>query len=300
MKIKNKNLIHFNNLQNNMIAFSLWPIHVYRYGIFYFIGFLLWYFFLKHLWKISLFTNNNKRQNLQKLLKNHTDDILIAVVLGWIIGWRLGHVFIYDLPYFIQNPRDIFAIRKWWMSFIGGMIGGLTWLLVLKKIKKLSRNEFLLLLDSIVIILPIGIMFGRIGNFLNQELYGILVDPNFRNMPSRLVTLFQNIHIFHHYPMAGEWLRINTNLLAGLFEWLFWFILLFLLNRKRIKRKIIKPWFLVSIFLLRYSMIRFLLEYLRQDSQAEFIWRFTKSQRFFIWFFALGLTLLIIIKKNHD
>ncbi len=283
-----------------MIAFSLWSLHIYRYWIFYFIGFLIGYFFLKHLGHTNFLSHNPKRNKLQQLLRHNTDDILIAIVLWWIIGGRLGHVLIYDLKYFIHNPQDIFAIRKWGMSFIGGMIGGLWWLYILKRIKKLSRKEFLLLLDTIVIVVPIGIMLWRIWNFLNQELYGILVDPNFRQMPWRLIHLFKSLQLFHNYPLAGEWLRINTNFLASFFEWFLGFIILFSLHIKRRKTKHIKPWFLVSIFLIRYSLVRFLLEYIRQDSQSEFIWRFSKSQRFFLWFFALGLVLLIIIKKHHD
>jgi len=272
-----------------MVAFSIGPISVHRYGIFYFIWFLWGYFFLRFLWKKKVFSNY---PNLQNILEHKLEDLLIAIILGVIIGWRLGHVLIYDFNYFIiQHPLEIFAIRKGWMSFIWGMIGSLISLLVLKKIQKLNSKEFRLLLDCIVAIVPLGILFGRIWNFLNQELYGIIIPENSRNLWENTINILKTIHIFHIYPQIGQEFRVNTNFLSSLFEGLINLIILMILTFKRIRTKIFRPGFLVWIFLIYYSIIRFILDYFRQGSQFEFISLFTKSQRFFIIFFIVGIYL---------
>jgi len=278
-----------------MIAFSIGPIDIYRYGIFYLIGFVGAYFFLNYLWKIKLF---QKFPNLQNLLTKGLDDIIIAAVLGIIIWGRLGHVLIYDLQYFITNPLKIFAIRQWGMSFIWGMTWVTIAFIVLQKIKKLNKKEFWLLIDAIITIVPLGILFGRIWNFLNQELYGIIVPQWFWWLSTNIVNILQSIHIFHIYPHIWPELRINTNILSSFFEGFISLLILLSLTRRRIKTKIFKPWQIVSIFLLRYSTIRFIIEYLRQDSQTEFIGQFSKSQRFFIAFFVLWITLFFYSKTT--
>lgn len=278
-----------------MIAFSIGWIHIYWYGIFYLIGFLSAYIFLKKLGKTKLFDTLPKLKNL---LANNTEDILITAVLGVLIGWRLGHVIIYDFQYFLKHPGQIFAIRSWGMSFIGGMLG-VTWaFLIFKKIKTLSWKEFFLLMDSVLVMVPLGIMLGRIGNFLNQELYGLLVQENFRWLSEKIVTLLKTTHIVHIYPTAWPERRINTNFLASFFEWAITLIILGIMQWKRNKNKLLDAGKFASVFVIRYSFVRFRLEYLRQESQAEFIWPFTKSQWFFIVFTILGLAFLIKIKTK--
>jgi len=280
--------------QKTMVAFSIGPINIYRYGIFYLVGFLGGYFFLKRLTKKQYF---KLFPHLQKLMETKLDDILIAVILWVIIGGRVGHILIYDFKYFLQNPLDMFAIRKGGMSFIGGMTGSTIAIFILKIRKKISNPEFRLLMDAIVTIVPLGILFGRIGNFLNQELYGIIVG---NRLPETIINIFSKIHIFHIYPQIDEVLRVNTNFLASFFEGAISLIMLLILTLRRFKIKKIQPGFLVAIFLLRYSFVRFMLEYLRQDSQFEFIWPFSRSQYFFIIFFALGLRLLFKNKSKKN
>jgi phosphatidylglycerol:prolipoprotein diacylglycerol transferase len=272
-----------------MIAFSIWPLDIHRYWIFYFVGFLWWYFFLRFLWKKKIFVNY---KNLQNLLEHKLEDLLIAIILWVIIGWRLWHIIIYDIQYFIQNPLEMFAIRKWWMSFIWWMIWSFISIIILKQIQKLNNKEFRLLLDCAVTIVPLWILFGRIWNFLNQELYWIIVPENSRNLPKTITNTFKNLHIFHIYPKVDSQLRLNTNFLASIFEWFLNLTILLILTIRRIKTKIFKPGFLVWFFLVRYSTIRFILEYLRQDSQYEFIGLLSKSQWFFVIFFLFWVYLL--------
>jgi phosphatidylglycerol:prolipoprotein diacylglycerol transferase len=145
----------------------------------------------------------------------------------------------------------------------------------------------------------LGIMLGRIGNFLNQELYGILVPEHMRWLGAWIVTFLTNLHIFHIYPLVGPELRVNTNFLASLFEWLTLFIIVFSIVCTRIKTKKPQPGKIVATFLIGYSLVRFLLEYIRADSQLEFHGRFSISQRFFLIFFVLGIAVFVWQRKNN-
>lgn len=287
-----------------MIAFSLWSIHVYRYGIMYMLSFALGYTILLIGQRKWWYKNYNV---VDSLLKNNIDELILSIMLGVMLGWRIWHVLIYDFFYFIKNPLKIFAIQEWWMSFIGGIIGtvisiGIFFWLYHKEIFKKSIKEFisfvLSVLDSFIFLVPIGIFFGRFGNFLNQELYGVIVPSDFRWLPYSLVQILIDTHFFHVYDKVWTMLRINTNFLSMAFEWLVLAsVLRFFFFRYRISKKW-SAWQLSAVFLWWYSIIRFMLEYLRQDSQSEFVWLFTKSQWFFILFIIIALGVFILQSKK--
>lgn len=278
-----------------MIAFSIGPIDIHRYGIFYFVGFIVGYFFLYRLSKKNIFWKQFPR--VQIFLEKHLDDMMIAVFLGVLVGGRLGHVIIYDFQYYLSHPGEIFQVRKWGMSFIWWMVGVAIAFALLARKKKFRFKEVVLLFDLVVAIVPFGIMLWRIGNFLNQELYGILVPEKVRWLGASVVTFLTKIQIFHVYPLVGPELRINTNFLSSFFEWLVLFIILFSIVRTRVKSKKVQPGKIVATFLIGYSFVRFLLEYVRADSQLEIYGLFSISQRFFLRFFLLGIGVLVFRKK---
>jgi len=280
-----------------MIAFSIWPIDIYRYGIFYLVGFAAAYLFIRYIWKTKILA---KYPRLQTLITKKLDDLIIAAVLWVIIGGRLGHVLIYDLQYFFANPIKIFAVREGGMSFIGGMLWVTIAFIILKIRQKLDKKEFLLLMDTIIVMVPLWIMLGRFGNFLNQELYGVLVPSNFRDLGERSITILKSLHIFHIYPNAWPELRVNTNFLASFFEWFTSLVIVWIITIKRLKTKILKPGIVVWHFLIRYSIARFFIEYVKQESQTEFILFLTKSQRFFVVFIILWIYLIYYWKKNKE
>jgi phosphatidylglycerol:prolipoprotein diacylglycerol transferase len=273
-----------------MIAFSVWPIDIYRYWVFYVVAFMSAYIFFYLLAKRKVFMNYPK---IHLLLDKHTDDLILYCVL-WVLLWgRLWHILIYDLWYYFDSPREMLQFRKWGMSFIGGMVWVSVSMIIFARKRKLKKSELLRLLDLILTITPLGIMFGRIWNFLNQELYGILVPYDFRWLSNRIISLFQKLHIFHVYDNVDSFLRINTNLLAGFFEWFLLFVFTSIILLKFIRKWIYRIGYITWFFLVRYSIARFFLEYLRMDSQSEFILYLTKSQRFFICFFFLWLYFLL-------
>jgi phosphatidylglycerol:prolipoprotein diacylglycerol transferase len=290
-----------------MVAFTIFWRDIYRYGIFYLIGFVLDYLFLYRIGKKQFF---KKFPNLQKLLEADLETLFIILILWVLIWWRVGHVLIYDFQYFVNNPLDIFKIRQWWMSFIGWILWVILWVTIFIWKKRFSRKEYIILLDLMCCILPLCIAFWRLWNFLNQELYWIIFNNPFWRTEWTIWTL-TSLWFLHIYYKIDSMLRINTNLLSIIFEWILLFITLIIIFIKQIKNNKRKIWKLSMIFLLRYSLVRFLFEYLRQDSQAEFIWPFSKSQRFFVIFIILWIIWTIFMirypkenlenkKKSHD
>ncbi len=276
-----------------MIAFSIFGINIYRYWIFYLIGFLLAYFFLYFIWKKKYF---HKFPKLQNLLENDLESLFIILILWVLVWWRLGHVLIYDFQYFVNNPLDIFKIWQWWMSFIWWILWVVLWVTIFIWRKKFSRKEFIILLDLLACILPLCIAFWRLWNFLNQELYGIVFSNPFWRTESMVWTI-TSLGFLHIYDKIDSALRINTNFLSIIFEWILLFITLVIIFIKQIKNDKRKIWKIWITFLLRYSIVRFLFEYLRQDSQSEFIWPFTKSQRFFVIFIIVGIIIWICLNR---
>jgi len=268
-----------------MIAFSIGSIHVYWYGIFYFVAFVVGYIFLFRIAKKDIFWKLFPR--LQTFLQKNLDDLMLYIFFGVVVWWRLGHVIIYDLQHYIQNLSEIFQVRKWGMSFIGGILGVTIAMMILMWKKKFSWKELLLLWDLIFAILPFGIMLWRVGNFLNQELYGIVVFHRLPKIWYPIFSVLNTLGIFHVYPQVDQLLRVNTNFLSSFFEGFVLLIITLSVLSIQIKRNIIQPGKIVAVFLMGYSFIRFLFEYLRADSQLEFQWRFTTSQRFFLIFFIV-------------
>lgn len=276
-----------------MIAFSIFGLDIYRYWIFYLMGFLLAYCFLYFIWKKEFF---HKFPKLQNLLENDLETLLIILVLWVLIWWRLGHVLIYDLQYFLNNPLNIFKVRQWWMSFIWWILWVMLWISILIRKKNFSRKEFIILLDLLACILPLCIALWRLWNFLNQELFWITFDNPFL-WPTSTISTLRSLWFLHIYDKIDSSLRVNTNLLSIIFEWFLLFICLIIIFLKQIKQKKRKIWKISMIFLFRYSSVRFFLEYLRQDSQAEFIWPFTKSQRFFMVFIIIWIIITVYLTR---
>ena len=291
-----------------MIAFSIWPLHIYRYGIFYLISFIFGYLGFKYIARRKFFAIKYPR--IQNILDNNLEDFLIVIFIGVLFGGRLGHVIIYNFHYYLAHPGEILRFRDGGMSFIGGLFGVIIGILAFRKVKKWknpttshlppSTSNLLVLFDILLLLLPIGIAFGRMGNYLNQELYGVLVSDWLPRLGYPLFSFLKTINIFHVYPAVDSFLRVNTNWLALFFEWIVTFVIGLFVFRYQRRKKIWLPWMLSAIFLLRYSFVRFILEYVRADSQLEFHGPFTTSQRFFVIFFAFaGVLLLWILHKKR-
>ncbi|WP_430232343.1 prolipoprotein diacylglyceryl transferase [Nitrosomonas communis] len=172
--------------QFDPVAISVGPLSIHWYGLMYLIGFFL--FIMLGRYRI--------KHNLQSVITpTLLDDALFYGVLGVILGGRLGHVLFYQFSYYLQHPLEIFAIWQGGMSFHGGFIGVILAMALLAHKHKLP---WLAVTDFIAPLVPLGLGAGRIGNFINGELWGRPTDvpwgmifPHVDNLPRHPSQLYE-------------------------------------------------------------------------------------------------------------
>ena len=268
----------------NQVCFSLGPIQFSWYGIMYCTSFLVVY---------TLAQLRIKKHNNHPLLTpTQLSDLFFWGIIGVILGARIGYVLFYDSAYFMHHPLKIFSPWDWneqgiqftgitGMSYHGGFIGAL---IVIITFSKIHAINLLSLSDLLTQLIPVGYTFGRIGNFLNSELYG------------RATTVSWGMYFptdpLHH-------LRHPSQLYEALGEGIILFCILHLLSRLTLKRGIISASYIIG-----YSMIRFIVEFFREpDSQLGFIvLQLTMGQALCIAMFLIGVVMLgfiLLCTKNH-
>ena len=228
-------MVYIHNLNPVFLEFGAFKIHY--YGLFYIIGMLITYFYLKHLIKTKQLPLTN-----EDLL-----DFLMYVALAIIIGGRLFYVIVYDLSYYLANPFSIFAIWQGGMAFHGSLIGIIVAGLYFCKKKKIS---FYQLADHVVLPASLALALGRFGNFINGELYGRPVSANF--------------------PLAvdfGDGISRHPSQLYEVAKNLLMFSVLL-----SIRNKSLKPGTRFWLFVTMYGMLRFAIEFFRTpDPQLGFV-----------------------------
>jgi phosphatidylglycerol:prolipoprotein diacylglycerol transferase len=145
------------------VAFSIGPLAVRWYGLMYLVGFALgWWLGLKRISK-----------NQSPVTRAQFDDVLFLSVLGVILGGRLGYVLFYKPAYYAAQPLEILAVWQGGMSFHGGLLGVM---LAMAFAARRHGIDYLRLMDFLAPLCPLGIAAGRLGNFINGELYGRVTD----------------------------------------------------------------------------------------------------------------------------
>ncbi len=205
------------------------------------------------------------------------DDLIAYIIVGIIIGGRLGYVLFYNFKYYLENISEIFMVWNGGMSFHGGLIGTILATLWFSKKNKINTYIFL---DLISLVAPIGIFFGRIANFINSELYGKETDV----LWSVKFLAVDNIS------------RHPSQIYEAIFEGIVLFILLNYILKKKISNK---PGVISSLFLIFYSIFRFLIEFFRVPDQqiGYIIFNLSLGQLISIIFFIFGIYLFF--KKNN-
>jgi len=251
------------------VAIQIFSVEIRWYSLAYIIGILFG-------WTLSkrIFIND-------PLLKQKFDDYITYLIIGIIIGGRLGYVILYNFDYYLNNLIDIFKIWQGGMSFHGGLIGIIAVSVLFAK--KNNQNPFIYL-DVVSIVAPIGIFFGRIANFINSELYGIET-----NLPWS-VQFIQIDNLYRH----------PSQLYEAIFEGLILFIILIYFRKKGFMKI---PGLISGLFLIFYSIFRFLIEFVRvPDEQLGYIFlNLTMGQVISFIFFLIGSYLVITkheIKKE--
>lgn len=252
------------------IAFSLGPITVRWYGIAYILGFVVAAFVLYRVakrWRVRMTTD--------ALLT-----IMVCVILGVILGARLGYVLFYGNGYYFSHPLEIIAFNQGGMSFHGGLIGALIAGIFASRFAKMP---YLTLADLGCIAAPLGLFFGRLANFVNGELWGAPTD-----LPWGVV----------FGGAAGDMPRHPSQLYEALLEGLVIFIVLYALSRKVPPRP--RGTFL-GLFLVLYGTFRFLIEFVREpDVQLGYLiggW-VTMGQILSLPLIVVGIVVLIYAVKR--
>jgi len=214
------------------VAIDLFGFPVHWYGLLYFLAFIIAWFLLPVL---------QRKRNLM-LTRDEWASILSAAVIGVIVGGRLGYVLFYAPSYFLQHPLEIFAVWNGGMASHGGFIGVAVALLIV--LRKRSIDEILTIADLVVIPVAIGLGLGRIGNFINQELYGTVTTlPWGMSFPAAA----GKRHPIQFYDFGLQ--MINA--------------LLLYLHLSRAKPVI--PGRTTALFLFLYGFIRFFIEFIREQ-----------------------------------
>ncbi len=245
----------------NPVAIAIGPIKIHWYGIMYLLGFLGGW---------TLATYRSKRAN-SGWHKTQIDDLLFYIVLGIILGGRIGYMLFYHPTILLENPLKLLMIWQGGMSFHGGLIGVLIAMaLYAKKINK----TFFMVTDFIAPFVPIGLFTGRIGNFINGELWGHPTD-----LPWAMV-----------FPHVDNLPRHPSQLYEALLEGLVLFIILWIYSRKPRPRMAVS-----GLFLLGYGCFRFAVEWARQpDSHLGYLafnW-LTMGQALSLPMIVIGIILL--------
>ena len=248
------------------VAINFFSLEIKWYSLAYIFGILAGWVLAKR-----FFINNQE-------IKIKFDDYVTYIIFGIIIGGRLGYVLFYNLDYYFENPIDIFKIWQGGMSFHGGVIGII---IISAWFANKNKHNVFSYLDVISLVAPIGIFFGRISNFINSELYGTQTS-----LPWGVK--FIKVDNLYRHP---------SQLYEALFEGLILFLILIYFHRKIINKK---PGFISGLFLVFYSIFRFIIEFFRvpDDQLGYLLFNLTMGQIISFVFLLFGSYLVIQKYEN--
>lgn len=248
----------------NPIALDLGFVKIYWYGIMYLLAFLSAYFLA-----------NYRAKQLDDWNKHQVEDMIFYGAIGVVAGGRLGYMLFYNFDIFLSNPLTVFAVQNGGMSFHGGFLGVL---LAMVLFNRKYNKTFFTTMDFIAPLVPLGLGFGRLGNFINNELWGkITTSPLGMFIKDQDVT------------------RYPSQLYEAFLEGLVLFIVLWLFSRKSRA-----PMTTSALFLILYGLFRFIVEFVRvpdvQLGYLAFGW-LTMGQLLSLPMIVLGVYLLLKVKR---
>jgi phosphatidylglycerol:prolipoprotein diacylglycerol transferase len=232
--------------QFDPVAISIGPLAVRWYGLMYLAGFVAF------LW---LGRRRAAAQPWHGMNAQDIDDLLFYGVLGVVLGGRLGQVVFYEPGYYLAHPLEIFMVWKGGMAFHGGMLG--VFLAMALWARKTGRT-FFEVTDFIAPLVPLGLMAGRIGNFINGELWGRVADPA---LPWAMV-----------FPLVDPLPRHPSPLYQAAGEGLLLFLILWMFSARRRAIGAVSGMFMVG-----YGTLRFLAEFFREPDHGIFGWSYVVS-----------------------
>ena len=245
----------------NPIIFEIFSIKLYWYGFMYALSFIIIDY-------LVVTASKNKKIILSK---DQAEKFTIVVLIFAILGGRIGYILFYDLSYYFSNPEKIFYLWEGGMSFHGGLIGVV---IGASYIAQKNAFQFFEIADIICLYAPIGLFFGRVGNFINSELYGVKTSGSWG-------VVFPKIDSFPRHP---------SMLYEALLEGIILFVILFLISKKNFTAGIISGY-----FLLLYGIFRFIIEFVRlPDAHIGYIYSdwVTMGQLLTAPMFVIGIILI--------
>lgn len=247
------------------VIFKIGPFAMRWYGLMYVFGFASSYLLVMY----------QMKKKKVKFDRESIDDLFFYLIIGLIVGARLGYVLFYNLAFYLENPLDAFAVWHGGMSFHGGLIGTFVAGYIVIKRKKL---DFFATADLLVPTCPVGIGFGRLGNFINGELYGKVSTA-----PWAMV-----------FPEGGFAPRHPSQLYEMFFEGIALFTILWLYkDRKKHEGDVF------ALFLILYGAFRIFCELFREpDSQlGYFFGLLSMGQILSLCMVALGVALKWYVRR---
>jgi phosphatidylglycerol:prolipoprotein diacylglycerol transferase len=248
------------------VAFQIMSFEIRWYSLAYILGIIIGWILCKKIFIKNLDIN-------QKF-----DDYITYLIIGIIIGGRLGYVLFYNFNYYINNIFDIFKIWQGGMSFHGGLLGII--IVSILFAKKNNQDPFIYN-DLVSLVAPIGIFFGRLANFINSELYGKVTEVPWA------VTFIQVDNLPRH----------PSQLYEAIFEGIILFMLLLYFKNKNF---LAKPGLISGLFLIFYSIFRFCIEFFRvPDEQIGYlIFNLSMGQIISLVFVMIG-TIVFYLKNEN-
>ena len=229
--------------QIDPVIFAIGPLQVRWYGMMYVLGFGASLLLVKH---------QIKKFGFRELDANF-DNLNLVLIISLVLGGRLGYVLFYNLPYYLNHPGEILATWRGGMSFHGGMLGLVIGSIIFCWRKKL---DFWRTADFYTVTIPIGLGLGRIGNFINGELFGRVTD-----VPWAMV-----------FPGGGPLPRHPSQLYEAFLEGVVLFIILWKLKEKENPPASWPYGSMVAMFLILYGIFRTFVEFFREpDAQLGFV-----------------------------
>ncbi len=248
------------------VAFQIMSFEIRWYSLAYILGIVIGWILCK-----KIFIKNSN-------INEKFDDYIAYLIIGIILGGRIGYIIFYNFSYYLDNIFDIFKIWQGGMSFHGGLLGVIVSSYIFAK--KNNQNPFFYL-DQVSLVAPVGIFFGRLANFINSELYGTV-----SNAPWSVI--FSKVDNLSRHPS-----QLYEAILEGV---ILFIILIYFVNKDYLK----KPGLISGLFLIFYSLFRFFVEFFRvPDEQIGYLLlNLTMGQIISLVFASIGITLFYLKNEN--
>jgi phosphatidylglycerol:prolipoprotein diacylglycerol transferase len=248
------------------VAFQILSFEIRWYSLAYILGIVIGWSLCK-----KIFIKNSD-------INEKFDDYITYLIIGIIVGGRLGYVIFYNFSYYLDNALDILKIWQGGMSFHGGLLGVIISSFLFAR--KNNQNPFSYL-DQVSLVAPIGIFFGRLANFINSELYGRATDVPWS-------VIFVKVDNLSRHPS-----QLYEAILEGVILFL---VLMFFIKKDYLR----KPGLISASFLIFYSLFRFFIEFFRvPDEQLGYlVLNLTMGQIISLLFVTIG-TILFYLKNEN-